>query len=84
MGRMYAEGIKETEISLEQQITWHLRDNHYPPVHPVFVAVAINAIEKINSGEGDTVITMPNGIEKTAYGVAEGLHLDTWLDDEDY
>lgn len=86
MGRMYAEGIKETEISLEQQITWHLRGNHYPPVHPVFVPVAIDAIEKVNSGEGQTVIKMPNGVEKTAYGIVDGLHLENWCypDDEDF
>jgi hypothetical protein len=78
VGRTYAEGIAETEIPLERQIAWHLQGNHYPPVHPTFIPVAIEAIEKVNDGEGNTVITMPNGIEKTAYGIVEGLHLETW------
>jgi hypothetical protein len=78
MGRIYAEGIAETDISLEQQIRCHLSANHYPPVHPSFVPVAIEAINKVNECEGNTLLKMPNGVEKTAYGIVEGLHLETW------
>ena len=85
MGRMYAEGIKEFDISLERQIGIHLQNNHYPPVSPIFVSVAIEAIQKVNDGEGNEIIIMPNNISKTAYQVVEGLHLDTWCyGDEDY
>jgi len=78
MGKIYAEGIVETDISLEQQIRWHLKANHYPPVHESFVDVAIQAIHAVNACEGNTIIKMPNGIEKSAYGIVDGLHLDTW------
>jgi len=78
MGRIYAEGIADTEISLEQQIRWHLKGNHYPPVHDIFVPIAIEAINKVNECEGDTILKMPNGVEKTACGIVEGLHLETW------
>jgi hypothetical protein len=47
-------------------------------VHPSFVPVAIEAINKVNECEGGTILKMPNGVEKTAYGIVEGLHLDTW------
>lgn len=78
MGMLYAQGIAETALSLKRQIAIHLQSNHYPSVHPVFIPTAIDAIEMVNSGEGNTVIKMPNGVEKTAYKIVEGLHLETW------
>ena len=83
MGRQYIEGFMDQDISLDQLLTIHLQGNHYPPVSVEFVPVCKEVIDHCNNEEYDHVITMPNGIKKTAYDIVEGLHLDTFLDPED-
>jgi hypothetical protein len=84
MGRMSAEEMvanADTDVALR----WHLATNHYPAVHPVFLPIARQAISLANQGDWHTEIVMPNGITKTVSGIIDGLHLSSFLDEnEDY
>jgi len=79
MGRLAAEDMLN-HTDFDTALDWHLRGNHFPPIHPDFHPAARLAIEHVNARQGETPITMPNGITKTANGIVEGLHLDTFLD----
>lgn len=92
MGRMYAEGITDTDLSLEQQLEWHLRGNHYPPVPVTMVPVCRDVVKHLNDG-GDvnqhfvlpTPSTWRGKNSAPAWAIAEGHHLDPWLiDGEEY
>jgi len=65
----------DTDTALD----WHLRGNHYPPIHEDFYPSAKLAIEHCNARQGQAPITMPNGITKTAYEIVDGLHLHSFL-----
>lgn len=90
MGRMYAEGITESELTLEQQLDWHLRGNHFPPVPATMIPVCRDVILHLNEG-GDVnqhfALPSPSTWrgEKSApaWAIAEGHHLDPWLHDDD-
>ncbi len=83
MGKITADEFAGSGLPLDAQLQYHLSVNHYPPVHSIFVQVAKAAIELCNTGESDAVLTMPNGIDKSAAGIVQGLHLESWLDDND-
>lgn len=95
MGSMSAIGMKEmTEelrLPLESALEWHLRANHYPPVHPVFIPVAMEAIQCARIGDyreeldlekitGDTGFRKP---VMTVHEIMDGLHLWDYLDTDD-
>ena len=90
MGYMSALSIQDEDlgISLEQQISWHLQSNHYPPIPNEMVAVCIDAIEYANEGEWDLELDMPEGVSyrgrSTApvYAIVESNHLDAWIEGE--
>lgn len=71
--------VEEGAIQLDQALTWHLRGNHYPPIHLDFLAPAKKAIELANEGDWKTEITLPNGAVKTVSGIVEGLHLHSFV-----
>ncbi len=71
--------VEEGAIQLDQALTWHLRGNHYPPIHIDFLVPAKKAIELANEGDFTTEITLPNGKVKTVGGIIEGLHLDSFI-----
>ena len=89
MGHLSAVDMASTDISLEQQIVWHLRSNHYPPVPSNMVQPCIEAIEAGNEGDYSRAITLPEGVswrgsnEAPAYAIIEGHHLHPWLSDEE-
>ena len=70
---------KNNLVKLDQALTWHLRGNHYPPIHLDFLESAKKAIELANEGDFTTEITLPNGKVKTVAEVMEGLHLDSFV-----
>jgi hypothetical protein len=90
MGRMYAEGIAETSLTLEQQLDWHLRGNHYPPVPSSMIPVCRDVIIHLNDG-GDVnqhfklpaPATWQGNTSAPAWAIAQGHHLESWLHDED-
>ncbi len=78
-----AEAVDDGQMPLEAAIAYHLQTNHYPPVHSVFIDVALEAIELANRGEYSTMQKYPNGIKRTVANTIEGLHLDTFLEAPD-
>ena len=78
MGRLALEDmLNHTDV--ESALDWHLRGNHFPPIHSDFHPSAKLAIEHCNNRQGQTPITLPNGITKTAYEIVDGLHLHSFL-----
>lgn len=80
MGRLQAEEMREM-LGRRQALEWHLQHNHYPPVHPIFIDAAEEAIENANCGNWDTQVGLPNGRVLTTAQVIKGLHLDPWLEE---
>jgi len=85
MGRQWIEGFKELDnIDLDTMLDIHLKGNHYPPVHSSFIPVCKEAIECCNDEDYNKQIKMPNGIVKSAMGIVEGLHLDSFLEEREF
>jgi len=94
MGRLSANDMREVAdgmgVSVHQQLEWHLRYNHYPPVPSFMVEPCIQAIEAVREGDGDRPITLPNGVlwrgqdHAPAHAVVEGHHLDAWCEEAEY
>ena len=88
MGTLSAMDMAE-HAPLDAALVWHLQSNHFPPVDPVFIPVAkqaidagVDAILHDDSTAYDEVVTMPNGIEKSLGEIVEGLHLESFIDVE--
>lgn len=86
MGSMYAAGIADTDLDLEQQLEWHLRGNHFPPVPSLMIPVCRDVILWLNQGKDvNQHFALPGEAtwrgqkSAPAYAIAEGHHLDTWL-----
>jgi hypothetical protein len=85
MGSIYAEGLTEIGLSLEEQILVHLTSNHYPPVPKSMVPVCVEAIDKANDGEWDSLVTLPEKVlwkgetEAPVHAIVEQHHLEFWI-----
>jgi hypothetical protein len=85
MGSIYAEGLTEIGLSLEEQVLVHLTSNHYPPVPKFMVEPCIEAIDKANEGDWDSMITLPEGVlwkgekEAPVSAMVEQHHLEFWI-----
>ena len=85
---MTAMEIAETELTLDDQITWHLQSNHFPPIPTSMVKPCIEAINAANAGEWDRMIGLPDGVGYKGLTAApvsamiEQHHLETWITDE--
>jgi len=75
--------VSAGDIALDTALLVHLQSNHYPPVHPAFVPVAREAIERANDGDWDGEQTYPNGLVRTVRDTVDGLHLYAFLDGDD-
>ena len=65
MGRMTAMDIATTDVSLEQQLSWHLSGNHYPPIPQVMIPVCIEAIDAYWEEDYDRLIQLPiDGVDR--------------------
>ena len=92
MGRLYAEGIAETDLPISDQIAWHLRGNFYPPVPVSMVPVCVAAIEAAFERDWDRSIDLPEGVlyrgltAAPASAIVENHRLDPWIqfDDTDF
>ena len=80
MGSTYIQGFIEQGVELEKALYFHLRGNHFPPVHPDFIPTCVTAINKCNEEDYEYEIEMPNGITKKAYEIIEGLRLESFLE----
>jgi hypothetical protein len=85
MGSIYAEGLTEIGLSLEDQILVHLTSNHYPPVPKIMVPTCIEAIDFANEGLWDQEVQLPKDVlwkgETTApvHAIVEQHHLEFWI-----
>jgi hypothetical protein len=85
MGSMYAEGLTEIGLSLEDQILVHLTSNHYPPVPKIMVGPCIEAIDNANAGDWGKDVQLPEGVlwkdQDTAptRAIVEQHHLEFWI-----
>jgi hypothetical protein len=91
MGALQArEMANATEISLEQQLTWHLQGNHYPPVPLSMIQPCIEAIDCYWEDDLDKEIDLPEGVfyrGKTTAPAREIIinhHLDAWCEEEPF
>ena len=88
MGRLTATEIAETELTLEDQITWHLRGNHFPPIPKSMVKPCIEAIQAANEGNWDRMIGLPDGVgykgltAAPVSAIVEAHHLESGIPDE--
>jgi hypothetical protein len=99
MGNMTATDIATSGVSLEQQIEWHLRGNHYPPVPKVMVQPCIEAIDAYWEDDLDRKIDLPfDGVDSDgnpfqitwrgeswapAREIIINHHLDAWCTEEE-
>ena len=94
MGMLNAMAMTETESTLEQQLSWHLQANHYPPIPQAMIPACVESIEALKDGDAMRLITLgfdgerdgkPFQItwrgktEAPAWAIAEHAHLDAWL-----
>jgi len=88
MGALHAMGMANaTEITLEQQLAWHLQSNHYPPVPTSMVTPCAEAIDCYWADELDKEIDLPEGVlyrgntTAPAREIIINHHLDAWCVD---
>lgn len=91
MGRMQAVEMANTAgLSLEEQLEWHLRGNHFPPVPKTMVPICRDVISHLNEG-GDinAHFKLPDNStwrgesSAPAWAIVEGHHLESWIIDEE-
>ncbi len=91
MGLSTAIGITESNLSLEQQLSWHFSSNCYPPIPQQMIPVAKMAIFHYWEQDYDAMVDLPEGVEFRngatsipASQVIESLRLDAWvMEDEE-
>ena len=65
MGRITAIGIADTNLSLEQQLSWHLQGNHYPPIPQVMIQPFMEAIDAYHEDDLNKLIKLPfDGVDR--------------------
>ncbi len=89
MGRLYAEGIAETGLPLEDQLRWHLRGNFFPPVPESMITPCVEAIQAAEEYDMEKLIRLPDGVgykgltAAPAWAIIEQHHLEPWLPEDD-
>ena len=88
MGLMNLLGILETDLPLNEKVSWHLTSNCYPPVPSELHPVAVLAINLCSDGKPNESVSLPTGFtfrgqtEAPAYDIVDGLHLDLFIEYE--
>ncbi len=91
MGLATSLDIADSGLNLRDQLVWHLRANHYPPVPVEMVEPCIMALNLASNDEWDARVQLPEGITYRGEGSApasviiEQHHLDAWvITDEEF
>ncbi len=91
MGYQTALSIAESGLSLREQLAWHLRSNHYPPIPESMIEPCILAVNLASDGDWDSQVQLPEGVyyrgETSApvHAMVEQHHLNAFVvDDEDF
>lgn len=66
-------------LTLEQQVSDHLKYNHLPPVNPEMVNPCIEAINAVKNGDENKMITIIYGHKREAHKLIEDLHLTDFI-----
>ena len=77
-------------INLEQEIWWHLRYNHYPPVPGEMIQIAVKAVRLCREDRFDETIVLffdhqvyeVFGWSVPAYVIVDIYHLEPWVNEE--
>ncbi len=84
MGYTQAQGMADAvhsgDLGLEQAVDYHLRVNHYPPIHPIFIPVVLEAIRLARDGEWDEELDLPNRRQITVRHAVIELHLEPFVE----
>ena len=78
-----AEAVSEGEIDLHTALVDHLQANHFPPISPAFIPVAMEAIKCANEGTWEVMQTYPSGLLRPVRDTIEGLHLEPFLEEDE-
>lgn len=88
MGHATAMGLRDSGLTLEQQIGMHFTTNCYPPIPKAMIPVAVAAIEAYREEDYAKVIKLPEGVQFRngedwvfASQAIDSLRLDAWLDE---
>ena len=84
MGNLWIEDFKG-RISEEGRLKIHLQNNHYPPVHSAFIPACKEAIEACQpwNSDYDKQIKLCNGKVKSAAEIVKGLHLHSFITEDE-
>jgi hypothetical protein len=88
MGKLTEQVIANTDLPLDQKLSWHLQGNHYPPLPTEMVVPCLQAIELASLDYWNSEIELPAGItwqNSTTLSVAkmvELCHLETFITTE--
>lgn len=85
MGALHAmEMANAVELTIEQQLAWHLQSNHYPPVPTSMVTPCAEAIDAYWEDDLEKEIDLPEGVTYRGKPTAPAReiiinhHLDAW------
>lgn len=85
MAELVADGTATLEIAL----SYHLQNNHYPPVPVSMIPACIAAIAAFKQGDYNRAIALPDGVsyrgqdEAPASAIVEAHHLDAFIEQEE-
>lgn len=88
MGLNMAQDIADLQLTLEDQLTIHFRQNCYPPIPLFMIAPAIEAIDAYWEMDYSKMIDLPNGVtfrdqhQATASAIIDNLRLDAWCQED--
>ena len=86
MGYSTALGIAESNLSLEEKVSWHFSFNCYPPVPSIMVPVAVEAINMVTVGDDHELVNLPEGVtyrgenQSKAIIIVDEFHLFAFVD----
>lgn len=81
--------MASSDLTMERQLEWHLKANHYPPVPVSMVVPCKEAIEAYWADDLEKAIELPEGVTYRGNTTAPAReiiinhHLDAWCEEVD-
>jgi len=76
----HVEGVSAHKLSVRERLLIHLTCNFFPPLNPKCIPYLEEAIEAVNSGDGEKAIVFPSGTEFPASKIIDELRLEDFID----
>ena len=54
--------MRDTELTIEQQLEWHLTSAHFPPIATSMIRACVKAIDACNTYNHTKLIGLPKGM----------------------